>query len=293
MKNKKIFVLGAMFIFVIIFIFIFILIKNNSSLNNYGTVSNISDIEEAYDVKACVDKFYIYCKDYLNDEPNLVYDLLDKEYIKKFKITKYNIKEHLGSFNSEDVQIVNILKINKNNNISAYYITADQIYKNVENTTQEMKFILKIDKENNCFSIYLEDFINDKKYNSLKIGDKLKFGLKSVIPDNNFSNKFDSNSKTMPDNAEDIFDDFITKCLYYPNVAYSLLDESCKQDKYIEYEKFKQYIKDNTRDLVNMELYSYEDIKNEDSIEYKCKSTTGQVYIFKVKSYITYTVKIE
>ena len=293
MKNKKIFALSIIFIIIIIFIFVFILIKDNSLSNNYGTVSNISDIEEAYDVKACVDKFYIYCKEYLSAEPNLVYDLLDKDYIKKFRITKYNIKEHLDLFSSDDIQIMNVLKINQNNNISAYYITANQIYKDIENTTKEMKFILKIDKENYSFSVYLEDFINDKEYNNLKIGDKLKFGLKSVIPDNDFNNKFDSNSKTMPDNAEDIFDDFITRCLYYPNVAYDFLDESCKQYKYANYEEFEQYIKDNTRDFVNMELYSYEDIKNGDSLEYKCKSTTGQVYTFKIKSYIIYTVTIE
>ena len=175
MKNKKIFALSIIFIIIIIFIFVFILIKDNSLSNNYGTVSNISDIEEAYDVKACVDKFYIYCKEYLNAEPNLVYDLLDKDYIKKFRITKYNIKEHLDLFSSDDIQIMNVLKINQNNNISAYYITANQIYKDIENTTKEMKFILKIDKENYSFSVYLEDFINDKKYNNLNIGDKIDY----------------------------------------------------------------------------------------------------------------------
>lgn len=289
--KKKILIITIFVVVLLVFIIYFFYNKANVQYSS-SIVENISDINEAYDVKTCTEKFYNYCKDYLTSNPSIIYGLLDEEYIKHYDLTKNNFKKYIDVSNSDSIQIEEVYKIQERNNIGMYIVKSKLLLKNSD-IMNDFNIILKIDKKNNTYSIFLNNYIEDKGYSKLSIGDKVNIKLKGIMEDSDLNNKYDpSNNKKITDNVEDIFGDYTYMCIFYEKEAYNLIDNEIKE-KYSTYDIFDKYITDNITDLVTMDLYSYSDVQQDNFIEYKCTSTTGQVFTFKVKSYITYTVTIE
>lgn len=289
--KKKILIITFFVVVLLVFIIYFFYNKANVQYSS-SIVENISDINEAYDVKTCTEKFYNYCKDYLTSNPSIIYGLLDEEYIKYYDLTKNNFKKYIDVSNSDSIQIEEVYKIQERNNIGMYIVKSKLLLKNSD-IMNDFNIILKIDKKNNTYSIFLNNYIEDKGYSKLSIGDKVNIKLKGIMEDSDLNNKYDhSNNKKITDNVEDIFGDYTYMCIFYEKEAYNLIDNEIKE-KYSTYDIFDKYITDNITDLVTMDLYSYSDVQQDNFIEYKCTSTTGQVFTFKVKSYITYTVTIE
>lgn len=289
--KKKILIITFFVVVLLVFIIYFFYNKANVQYSS-SIVENISDINEAYDVKTCTEKFYNYCKDYLTSNPSIIYGLLDEEYIKYYDLTKNNFKKYIDVSNSDSIQIEEVYKIQERNNIGMYIVKSKLLLKNSD-IMNDFNIILKIDKKNNTYSIFLNNYIEDKGYSKLSIGDKVNIKLKGIMEDSDLNNKYDpSNNKKITDNVEDIFGDYTYMCIFYEKEAYNLIDNEIKE-KYSTYDIFDKYITDNITDLVTMDLYSYSDVQKDNFIEYKCTSTTGQVFTFKVKSYITYTVTIE
>lgn len=289
--KKKILIITIFVVVLLVFIIYFFYNKANVQYSS-SIVENISDINEAYDVKTCTEKFYNYCKDYLTSNPSIIYGLLDEEYIKYYDLTKNNFKKYIDVSNSDSIQIEEVYKIQERNNIGMYIVKSKLLLKNSD-IMNDFNIILKIDKKNNTYSIFLNNYIEDKGYSKLSIGDKVNIKLKGIMEDSDLNNKYDpSNNKKITDNVEDIFGDYTYMCIFYEKEAYNLIDNEIKE-KYSTYDIFDKYITDNIIDLVTMDLYSYSDVQKDNFLEYKCTSTTGQVFTFKVKSYITYTVTIE
>lgn len=289
--KKKILIITIFVVVLLVFIIYFFYNKANVQYSS-SIVENISDINEAYDVKTCTEKFYNYCKDYLTSNPSIIYGLLDEEYIKYYDLTKNNFKKYIDVSNSDSIQIEEVYKIQERNNVGMYIVKSKLLLKNSD-IMNDFNIILKIDKKNNTYSIFLNNYIEDKGYSKLSIGDKVNIKLKGIMEDSDLNNKYDpSNNKKITDNVEDIFGDYTYMCIFYEKEAYNLIDNEIKE-KYSTYDIFDKYITDNIIDLVTMDLYSYSDVQKDNFIEYKCTSTTGQVFTFKVKSYITYTVTIE
>lgn len=285
---KKIIVILVTIILIIILIYFWRLNKTTSK--NINVVSNIEDINEAYNVKICASKFYEFEKNYITNRTNYVYSLIDRDYIEYYSLDENGLREKIGIINSDELQFDNVYKLSQKNGVAIYYIKGTQLYKN-DSKTSDFELLLKIDNNNNTFSVCLSDYINDKEYKNIKLGNKFNINLREV--EQKQYNKFDPSSKHMIDNVEDIFSQFNNSCIFYPNRAYVLLDDSCKSEKFVEYNEFKNYLKTNIKDIVLMNLKSYEESTEDEYTIYKCKSTKGNTYTFKVKSYITYSVVIE
>jgi len=275
---------------VVVIISIYNLITNKTTSKNLHVVSNIEDINEAYNVKICASKFYEFAKNHIAKNTEFVFSLIDKDYIEYYNLDENGLRERIGVVDSDDLQFDDVYKLREKNNIAIYYVKGTQMYKN-DSKTLEFEILLKMDNNNNTFSVYLSDYISEKKFNNIKLGSKININLKAI--ETNEYNKFDILSKHSIDNVEDIFSQFNNNCIFYPNRAYELLDDNCKSEKYVEFEDFKNYLKTNMKDIVLMDLKSYEEKAEDGYIIYRCKSTKGNTYIFKVRSYITYSVSID
>ena len=205
-----------------------------------------------------------------------------EQYIKKFDMNKGNIKamyfhsikmmelckdiaSNLGIFTEEEIKVCGLIGL--------------------------FHDISKFDNKNKNFSVFLNDYIIDNKYNNLNLGDEISISLKPIKE--NLNNKFDSVDESSISNINDIFDEYIKNCIFYEKRAYDLLDNECKENKYKTYQVFDEYITNNLKNIVIMKLLSYEYSKKEGYDEYKCITNKGYNIIFKVTSYITYTVNIE
>ena len=186
--NKKIILLCIGFVIILICICLFFVIPN-LNFNNVK-VTNVSNLDEAYDVKTCTNKFYLYCKTYMSSSKKSVYELLDREYIKKYHLNSENFNEKIKEIKSDTLEIKSIYKLQESNNISLYMVNSYELYKNSDDQN-EFNLLIKLDNKNNTFSVYLEDYIDDNKYNNLNLGDNVKIKLKSVKKqnDNIFSKK--------------------------------------------------------------------------------------------------------
>lgn len=286
-KQKKISIILIIFSIIILFIIISVFLLNR---NTHNFVSNISDLSEAYDVKTCTEKFYIYCKEYINSNPNAVFELLDYDYIKYYNLDENTFKQKLGVIDSDKLCIKEVYKIQQRGSISLYIIKAYELYKNSDQN-KNFDILLKLDKTNNTFSIFLDDYIIDNNYNNLNLDDRVNIKLKNIKVKEN--NTYDSHESIIINNIEDVFSDFRELCTFYEEYAYILIENECKQSKFTNYQLFDSYIINNFRDIITMKLVSFESIKRDGYIEYRCTSNKGHVYIFKVTSYITYTVTIE
>lgn len=284
--NKKniLFCIGIIVIVVCISLFFVF-----SCLNfNTCKVINVSNLSEAYDVKTCTNKFYLYCKTYMNSSKNSVYELLDKEYIKQYNLNSDNFDEKIKEFKSDTLEIKNIYKIQEHNNISLYMVNAYELYKNSDDQN-EFNILVKLDNKNNTFSVYLEDYIDDNNYKKLNFGDSIKIKLRSVKKQND--NIFSKKSESEINNLNDYISDFKSLCIFYRNYAYYLLDEE-NNEKFKTYQEFNNYIIDNFSEIISMKLIAFELQKNNDYEEYICTMSNGIKITFRTNNYVSYVFKI-
>ena len=283
--NKKIILLCIGFVIILICICLFFVIPN-LNFNNVK-VTNVSNLDEAYDVKTCTNKFYLYCKTYMSSSKKSVYELLDREYIKKYHLNSENFNEKIKEIKSDTLEIKSIYKLQESNNISLYMVNSYELYQNSDDQ-KEFNLLIKLDYKNNTFSVYLEDYIDDNKYNNLNLGDNVKIKLKSVKKqnDNIFSKKSEIN------NLDDYISDFKSLCIFYRNYAYSLLDEEVKNEKFRTFQEFNNYISDNLSEILSMKLVAFELQKNNDYEEYICSMSNGIKINFKTDNYVSYVFKI-
>ena len=208
-KNKNLFIILIIVFIVILSIFVFYNLKEEKQSEN--VVSNISDLNEAYNVKICTEKFYVFCKEYMNSNSKYIYEFLDKDYIEYYNLNENNFKKNLDIMDSDKIHIDSILKIQQQAHLSMYLIKATQLYKD-NDETKDFNIILKLDTNNDVFSVFLNNYIIDNNYSNLKLGDKVKISLKSI--DINDNNKFDYSEKGMTDNIEDIFSEYANMCIF-------------------------------------------------------------------------------
>lgn len=288
MKEKKQFICIISIIgIIIVLVFSVFYFKTQKTSN---IVSNISDINEAYNVKLCVNKFYEYCKEYRESAPKAIYELLDHDYIKFYDLNQNNFMKKIDVIDSNSLCIDSVYKLKQKRNLSLYLIKATQLYKNSDNT-KEFNILLKIGSKNNTFSIFLNDYIIDNNYADLNLGETINFSLKNINEKTN--NTFDSSKKVVYDNVQDVFSDYQNLCMFYKKYAYSKVSMESKNKKFTDYESFESYIKSKFRDIIMMKVLYYEKIENGEEIEYKIYDDKNINFIFKVTSYITYTVNIE
>lgn len=279
-KRKQIIFILILFFTVLISIFLIFYFKPNK---NFNTVSNIYDLNEAYDVKICVNKFYEYCKDYRNSAPKGIYELLDDEYIKYYNLTEDNLKNKLNDIDSDKLSINTVYKLSQKRNLSLYLIKADQLYKNIDKS-KEFNILLKINSDNNTFSIFLDDYMKDNNCINFNLGERVNMPLNKIKKKVN--NTFDSSNKQIYDNVQDIFSDYQTLCMFYNKYAYDKILNSDRD------EKNHNYLKDNYKDIITMKMVYYDKTEKDGYIEYKVYDNKNINFNFKVISHITYNVII-
>src|SRR5699024_7297101 len=101
----------------------------------------------------------------------ILYNMLDKEYIEKYSITKDNISEKVGEVLNATLQINDIYRIKKNDDIAMYIVYSEQV-DNVNNKIEDLNLMVKIDSSRNTFGILLDNYIVDQGFNNIKENQK-------------------------------------------------------------------------------------------------------------------------
>lgn len=290
---------------VILLIVIFSIIYNSPDsifVNRDDRVTRVDNVNEYYNVQTCVKKFYELYKDVYYGENfyenltneefkqkslEVLYNLLDKEYIEKYSINKDNISEKVGEVLNANLQINNIYRIKKNDDIAMYIVYSEQV-DNVNNKIEELNIMVKIDSSRNTFGILLDNYIVDQGFNNIKENQKYNVELSNILA--NSTNKFTSADVGQVEYVEDMFEDYRYSMMYNRNRAYSLVNEETKNNKFNTFDSYSNYIKDNIKNIVTMKIKTYKVNEQEKYTDYEYVDTYGNQYTFRVTSSMKYTV---
>jgi len=231
-----------------------------------------------------------------------IYNMLDPTYIKDFEITERNAYQklnvlaigNLDEYQRDNLEVQFIVKemysIEKSSNIVICFLSGN-IKSNVEEGKKEYSLIVEIDSKNNTFYILPEDYIKEKNYT-----DSSKFEnyhtLLEEIPVNDY-NKFNFT------NIDDvnIIKDYLS---YYKDIiaedieqSYDLLNEEYREARFDSKEEYKQYIKENIKDILSITITKYKTNQLDDYNEYICLDQNNNYYIFQETAIMDYKIMLD
>lgn len=325
-KLKKVILILIVFILIIIMIILGLknkIKKNDKKIydeysNKTNTENGFSDVDDYttyYTVKEAINNYLIYMKEingdqYIDKEKiNMTDDeinkalqdegitaiksILDKKYIEDMSINDSLIKSNQnrykknGNYNKDETYDLDIEEATKtyiNENITLVLVKAKL-------NDIDINMLVKLDRLNNTYSIFLEDYI--KKYNYSRDMKKEDVNIDGTIIEAN-----DYNSHIKVDTSEmnivsQYFSEYRMKMLNYTEKAYELLDENYKDEKFGNYENFKNYVVNNQNKILYASINKYQIYENEGVKEYVCIDNNGKYYIFNEKTVIDYNVILD
>lgn len=302
-RRNVLLVVGILIVILLIVIFSIIYNSPDSIFSNKDNrVTRVDNVNEYYNVQTCVKKFYELYKDVYYGENfyenltneefkqrslEILYNMLDKEYIEKYSVTKDNISEKVGEVLNATLQINDIYRIKKNDDIAMYIVYSEQV-DNVNNKIEDLNLMVKIDNSRNTFGILLDNYIVDQGFNNIKENQKYNIELSNILA--NSTNKFTAADIDQVTYVENMFEDYRYSMMYNRNRAYSLVNEETKNNKFNTFDSYNEYIKNNIKSIVIMEIKTYKVNKQEKYTDYEYVDTYGNQYTFRVTSPMKYTV---
>lgn len=312
MDKKKL--LLIMIVLIILIVCIMAIIISLQSDENYEEKKEMTDMVEGivkiqvdnqlkkvevrnnfYIVKNCVKKFYSYRMEPEYSEEELddaavLYNLLDKEYINFKNITKENISKILPEIKTSVIDITNMYVSEQKLDLSIY-IVKGTLREKVSGKISEFQIMLKIDKKNKSFSVFLEDYMN-QKYKDIKLGNNILIdGIANI--ERNEDNSYDYESISDETYVTDLFNKYKEEVLYNTKLAYEYLDEEYKSLKFETLEKFQEYAKNNIKMNVTMKLEQYNKTVEDRYTQYICIDQNGKYYIFREKAVMDYSLILD
>lgn len=273
-------------------------------------IEKINNKNDYFIVKNCVNTFYLrYSQIYSvskndfkleDDESNvenakkeniqIIYDMLDDDYIKYKNITMDNLESKLSKINKVYVDINNIYVCSQNENFDIYFVYGNIIDISQENSS-EMCLMLKVDKLNRTFKVLLQDYVQ-KYYNDIEIGKELDIEVPNKIESKTY-NVYKFENITDETYLNDIFESCKNELLYNCESIYSKFDDEYKNSRFKTIEELKEYIKNNRKKIVTMELSKYQKNVYDNYTEYVCIDSNNKYYIINVTSPLEYTITLD
>ena len=317
MKNLKKVIIILLILVAIISIVILILKKQegesdmkevNSSQDYINEMDRVSSNITFFSVEKMLNNYIMKAK---IENSDAVYSLLDSKYIKQNNITKENVLEKTP----ENVKTANNIRIRQmysqtNLENEVYYIDC---MLEADGQGDESYFIVYNDRQNETYSveqITMETFEREIKYTNEELENK-------SIEKNEY-NHILSLYPSEQEIVDKMFYDFIGNAVYYPEYAYSLLDEDYRDKRFPTIQDFKEYI-ESRNDLYSgavakktyddfdsmdeyvlyisnkqkLQLQSYQIRYEDDCTRYIVMDNYNNYFIFSTTAPLTYTVKMD
>ncbi len=312
MEDKRKKQLVIIFSIVVVVILLAVIIINNKEIDNKpneipddlsetefteidSTIKPVDIRNNYYVVKNCIINFYSSLEKKMiesNGEVSTIeqiYSLLDEEYIEYSNITKENLLDKLGTYNGAKYIIEEILVSQRSFNISLYFVSG-KIRVNGDN--KEFKNIVKVDRTNNTFKIFLDDYYNDK-FPNIKVGDKIDFETENQIA-NDIYNIYEFKNISNEIYAQDLFNDIKYYLLYDNETLYNMLDDEFKSN-FPSYQAFYDYVSASYLDFIGLDYGTFNKSFYKDDITLYILIDLNEEYKIKVyeTSAFKYKISIE
>lgn len=249
-----------------------------------------------YTVREIVNKYYSYYKIIYNmeeyyqmDDPetikesektniNVLYNLLDEEYIQAKEVTTENLKTKLTEIKNSILDITNIYVCEKTEEINVYLVKGmlqEVKTKNIRN----VQLIVKLDIKNKTFCIIPQEYL-EEKYNNLEIGKEIEnISLENIKENKNNTFKFKATKEDIY--VKDLFNQLKSQMEISTELIYNKLDNEYKEKYFATLPEFKEYINNKKEQYNKMQISEYKTIIKNGYTEYICVDKNSNYYIFK------------
>lgn len=267
-----------------------------------NTLSFVSNRSNYFTIKNIYDKYI----NLIGNEENIVlYNMLSSEYKKQYNINENNIlnntniPELTNSSQYYKTRITEMLTAQIDEKNSLYIVNGNCRVVNMADSTFSLKLAILVDSINELYYIYPEQYINDKEYDKLIVGDKISFSVEVMT--NNKDNKYQRITKTDKEVAEIYFNDYKELLNNYPNEAYSKLNAEYAKKRFNTQESFNKYILE-SKSMINFaNIAKYTAVSKNNYTDYICTDQYNNYYIFRQQNGImrysvfldSYTIELE
>lgn len=280
--------------------------------DNPEDYQNLNYIKEGYNILAYETsrKFYstieVLTNNYISyiayNNTEVLQNIVSNAYKMQYGINDNNISKITAIPKTTDRQqykniLTEILSARIEDNIYVFLIRGKG---RVIETNQQYEFyiMIQMDTNNKTYSIYPQQYITDKGYNKLKVGDRINIKLEDIK--RNTSNQFEFTNKTDLEMANAYFDNFKELIQYYNNDAYSKLNSEYSKKRFGSISKFNSYVKD-ANVIENMSINQYIVQSYRNYTDYICTDQYNNYYIFRQQGGImrysvfldSYTVELD
>ena len=317
MKNIKwiMIVLGVILIILIVAVAIMLSSANDSQNNEIGDVGLVEDYENNqikevtnstnfYTVSNVVNQYLdiinsnnsiYYGYDENNNYAKIVsdeqiatnvYGLLSENYITVNNITESNVFDFVDSITEDVIFLPTRMNVLERENVQIYSVYG--IEYTLNNTyLKDAYFIVTLDRNNSTFSI--EPL--DNEYSSI---DDIELQNNNDISIETTSyNTYTETSVSYEDVAKNYIYSYKTLALVKPDMAYNLLDEEYRNQKFGSLENFESYVNDNRQTIQQINLQQYQVNNYDDYIQYVMIDQNDKYYIFNEAAVMDYTLMLD
>ena len=272
-------IIGLLILLVIIILVFSIIMYYNGQENNSD--SKETEFEKQIDYEAQItaekednrNRYYAtvsiankFLTAMLEENSETIYNMLNPEYVKEFNITKTNAFEKVNCLNFENldeyqldnlevkIKIKDMYRIEKSVNIRNYFVYGN-IVNNINDEEIPYNLIINMDSKNNTFYILPNDYVKEYQYDSTNNIESYQVSFEEIQ-----SNEYNNFQFVNIDDAR-VINDYIAnyKELVVKNLkeSFNWIAEDYKKAKFSTYEKYEQYIKENMKDILSMQITKY------------------------------------
>lgn len=260
-----------------------------------STLKSVDIKNNYYYIKNCVIDYYSLLeeKNIAANDKNItsekIINMLDQEYIDYSGITSQNVFEKIDTHNGATIVITDMLVSQRSFNISIYFVYGI-IRENGKNN--DFSIMVKADRTNDTFKIYLQDYMKEK-YSNIKIGDDISFDDTFDSIESNGDNTFKYKNISDETYCEDLFNNIKFYIMYDNEDLYDMLDENYR-NAFSSYDNFYDYISKNYLSFIKIKFENYSKQYNDNITQYTIVDSDYKYkFIINEESTFKYTLTIE
>ena len=279
-----------------------------ANLDQGKTLTPVESREDFYVVKDNVGKYYSYYSILFNagsyyatedtqiisqaekDNAQILYNMLDAEYITAKGITADNLKTNLTEIGQVTAYINNMYVIPETNNIDVYVVNG-KLKQNVEDSGTDFELIVKLDKTNKTFSVMPQEYVTEL-YGNIVEGQNLDINVEQSIAIN-ANNTYTEREITEETYLKDLFAEIRNELLNDYEEAYNHLDEEYRTQKFATLEEFSNFASGKAEEYRTMALAQYQVTEEDGYTQYLLVDQNGKYYIVNETAVMKYTTLLD
>ena len=264
--------------------------------------------EDYYIVKDNIGKYYSYYSILFNagnyyatedtqiisqaekDNAQILYNMLDAEYITAKGITADNLKSNLTEIGQVTAYINNMYVIPETDNIDVYVVSGE-LKETVNATGTDFELIVKLDKTNKTFSVMPQEYVTEL-YGNIVEGQSLDINVEQSIAIN-ANNTYTEREITEETYLKDLFAEIRTELLNDYEEAYNHLDEEYRTQKFATLEDFNNFASEKAEEYRTMALAQYQVTEEDGYTQYLLVDQNGKYYIANETAVMKYTTLLD